>query len=189
LITQEMRSAEHKKYERAYSISSYAMGPGRKKDAMIDLKSISIRGSYLDVGCGRGEMLDFAKSIGFRNVCGTEIIDGLIDDERVVYGEVHKLPFLDNYFDVVSMFDVIEHLIPGDDEAACKELGRIAKHRIILTANNKNSIAEEGGPELHINRRLYTEWDEKFREWFSPSKVFWLKGQRNWVSEAWRVEI
>lgn len=156
-------------------------------DAVNDLRALPCRGSYLDVSCGRREMLEQARLLGFDLVRGTEIVPELIDGKTVVYGEVHGLPFADCSFDVVTMFDVIEHLIPGDDRAACIEMARIARKHVILTANNKPSF-NKAGDDLHINKRPYEEWDRLFRDWF-PGSVRWIQGERHYVSEAWRIDL
>lgn len=181
------RKSEHQKYSRAYSHERYAMGQPRMADAVADLAAIPSRGAYLDVACGRGEMLRNAEALGFSPVQGIEIVPALIDGERVIYGEVHALPFPDKSFDVVTMLDVIEHLIPGDDERACRELARVARRHILLTANNRES-KNFVGEQLHINRRPYEEWDSLFRAWF-PGTVTWIKGHRNYISEGWRVDL
>lgn len=181
------RKAERAKYERAYQHPTYRMKAERRADAVNDLAALSVRGPYLDVACGQGDMLTEAKRLGFDPVRGTEIVPRLIDGQRVIYAEVHALPFPDNAFDVVSLFDVIEHLIPGDDERACRELARVAQRHVILTANNRPSF-NKAGDDLHINRRPYEEWDELFRAWF-PGRVTWIKGKRHYISEAWRIDL
>lgn len=181
------RAVEHAKYVRAYSMNeNYRMGERRKIDAMHDLEALPNRGSYLDVSCGRGEMLEAASRFGFSPVRGTEIVPELVGGQ-VERAEVHALPFTDRSFDVVTMFDVIEHLIPGDDRAACEEMARVARQHIIITANNRPSF-NKAGDDLHINKRPYEEWDRLFREWF-PGTVTWIKGNRAYVSEAWRVDL
>lgn len=185
-MIEEQRAAEHEKYHRAYMHEKYRMGGPRKADAQRDLKRIATRGAYLDVGAGRGEMIDFAESIGFAPVHGVEIVPELIDGERVVRGEVHALPFPDKSFAVVTMFDVIEHLIPGDDEAACREMARVATGHILVSANNRPSF-NKAGDDLHINRRPYDEWDALFRQWF-PGEVIWLNGHQ-YVSETWQINL
>lgn len=184
---EQARAIEHQKYELAYQSAIYAMGSGRMTDALGDLVSLPCRGSYLDVSCGRGEMLTHAERMGFGPVQGTEIVPGLIDGRRVIRAEVHALPFADRSFDVVTMFDVIEHLIPGDDEMACRELERVARKHIVLSANNLPSRGL-GGVELHINRRHYDEWDALFRSWFS-GKVTWSSKGRKHFSETWLVDL
>lgn len=182
------RAAEVEKYARAYGAESYRMGGSRMRDAVKDLGAVPCRGSYLDVGCGRGEMLAHAERLGFWPVRGVEVVADLVDGARVVAGAAHELPFGAGDFDVVSLFDVIEHLLPGDDEAACRELARVARRHVVLTANDRASHLEDGTC-LHVNRRSYDEWDRLFRAWFAPGDVVRLGGPRHHVSEGWRVDL
>lgn len=189
MILETARAAEHVKYQRAYALNpNYRMKDARKQDAVRDLADIPCRGAYLDVSCGRGEMLREAMKLGFDPVRGTEIVPALIDGTIVVRGEAHQLPLLGKSFDVVTMFDVIEHLVPGDDKAACGEMRRVARKHILLTANNKPSF-NKAGDDLHINKRPYPEWDSLFGAWFDGCRVTWIKGNRAYVSEAWRIDL
>jgi SAM-dependent methyltransferase len=187
MVLDHARAAEHAKYVRSYEMQNYRMGEARMADAVRDLEALPCRGAYLDVSCGRGEMLAHADALGFWPVLGTEIVPALINGGRVVRAEVHALPFNDDNFDVVTMFDVIEHLLPGDDELACRELARVARRHVMLTANNRPSH-NSAGDNLHINCRPYEQWDRLFREWFHPSRVTWVKGPREHVSECWRID-
>ena len=187
------RRREREKYRWAYGHQpKYRMKGERRDDAVRDLQDVHFAleapGSYLDVSCGRGEMLDEAERLGFARVMGTEIVDALIDGRRVVHAWAHALPFDAGEFDVVSMFDVIEHLLPGDDEAACRELARVAKRAVLITANNKPSF-NKAGQDLHINKRAYSAWDALFREWFAPGVVTRLDVDRLYVSAAWRIDF
>lgn len=185
---EDARQLEHAKYVRAYRQPRYRMKGERRKDAVKDLMALPVRGSYLDVSCGQGDMLAEARGMGFATVQGTEIVPALIDGKSVVFAEVHALPFADKSFEVVTMFDVIEHLIRGDDRLACLELARVASKHIVLTANNRPSF-NKAGDDLHINKRPYEEWDSLLREWFAPAAVTWVKGQRHYISEAWRIDL
>jgi 2-polyprenyl-3-methyl-5-hydroxy-6-metoxy-1,4-benzoquinol methylase len=188
LLTDKARAAEHAKYNRAYALNpNYRMKKERLADAVNDLRALPCRHSYLDVSCGRGEMLLEAKKLGFSLVTGTEIVADLLRP-NVFYSEVHDIRLVTNFAEVVTMFDVIEHLIPGDDELACRELARVASKHVLLTANNKPSF-NKAGDDLHINKRPYAEWDRLFRAWFAPAKVTWIRGKRSYVSEAWRVDL
>ena len=183
------RLAEHNKYYRAYALNpNYKMGKPRMAAAMDDLEALPNRGAYVDIACGRGEMVKFASSIGFSPVMGTEIVQDLLKDPNIVYGEVHALPFDEKQFSVATMFDVIEHLIPGDDMAACHELKRITRRHVLLTANNKPSF-NKAKDDLHINKRPYEEWDRLFQAWFFPGRVTWLRDRDPRVSECWRVDF
>jgi len=178
------RLAEQKKYETCYQDPNYRMGGRRMADAFAAMDSI--RGdSFLDVGCGRGEMLEKASKLGFSVVHGVEVVPELIDGERVVRGTVQNIPFADKSFDVVTFMDVIEHLVPGDEVAACKELKRVARNTVLLTANNRPSIHK--GLDLHINIKTYDEWDAFFRDAFTGAEVSRIKS--SYVSEMWRIDL
>src|SRR5262245_61808815 len=69
----ERRAAEHAKYVRAYASANYGMGDARRHSAVADLAALP-RGSYLDVGCGRGEMIAEALRLGFIPCDGTEVV-------------------------------------------------------------------------------------------------------------------
>lgn len=185
------RQVEYEKYERCYKLENYRMGDRRKKEAFALLKGLPVRGSYLDVACGRGEMLEYAASCGYAPVVGTEIVKDLLSNKHVVYGEVHKLPFDDRTFAVVSMLDVMEHLLPGDDEAACKHMKRIARNYVFMTISNKDSFGpgERQGSkvQLHVNKRPYDVWTRLLTEWFKPFPVKRLPGM--WYSPGWLVTI
>ena len=151
------RYAEFEKYERAYKQPSYRMGNKRKNSAKKALKAIKTRGSYLDVGCGRGEMVEFAKELGFSTSVGVEVVDCLLN-ENVVYGQAHNLPFNDNEFDVVTSFDAFEHFLPEDTAQALSEINRVARKVVILCIAFTPS--NNGRDELHINLRPVKEWAE-----------------------------
>ena len=184
--TPSARAAEHEKYVRCYKIPDYRMGANRMQDAERILEALPSRGSYLDVSTGRGEMLSSAMTLGFDPVSGTEVVPALLNPPRVVRAEAHDLPFSDGEFHTVTMFDVIEHLIPGDDELACRELVRVASNHVIVAANNCRG-KDWCGDVLHINIRPYAEWDRLFREWFAPHKVVWVTNG-SFFSQIWRVD-
>ena len=120
----------------------YRMKAERRADAVSDLAALPVRGAYLDVSCGQGDMLDEALKLGFAPVHGTEIVPALIDGHRVVRAEVHALPFADKSFDVV---DHVRRDRASDSRrrrTACRELARVARCHVLLTANNRPSLQQ-----------------------------------------------
>ena len=181
----ESRSTEIQKYVEAYKVPWYHAGTPRMEQSMDVLRSLNTSGSLLDVSCGRREFLWLAKGAGFDTCRGTEVVPGLIDKEQVVYAEAHTLPFDDNSFDVVTSWDVMEHLLPGDDEAACREMERVARKYVLLGISNSRGHFRRR-TVLHINRRPYDEWDRLLKEWFS-GEVCRMSG--NLISETWVVKL
>lgn len=154
------RQSEIAKYLEAYCLSSYRMGDARRDLARQTLRSLPVRGSLLDVGTGRGELLDDASGLGFDPVRGTEVVPYLLS-ERVTYAEAHALPHDAGAFDVVTCLDVLEHLDPGDTVRALEELSRVAARAVVVTAADYSHVVE--GVELHVNARPLDEWDALVR--------------------------
>lgn len=187
IVHELRRTRELQKYDRAYSRNSYKMGGPRMIDSIRDVSALPSRGSYLDVGCGRGEMLAAAEAMGFSPVQGVDACDAVVKPPLIVKALIHELPFPENSFDVVTCFDVLEHLLPPDDEKACAEMLFVARKHILLSVNNKSSM-QKNGDELHVNRRPYEVWEQLFRDWFTGHQVTRLAGHE-YVSETFRVDI
>lgn len=92
------------------------------------------RGKLLDLGCAAGYFLEAAKP--YFEVVGVELSDYAARYAREVFGhtvitgEVFDGKFPSNYFDVVTMWDVIEHL--PNPRAVVQEIYRILKPRGLL---------------------------------------------------------
>lgn len=99
----------------------------------------------LDVGCFRGDLLYGAKQKKW-DVFGVEISKEAAIEGNSLYnieievGSIFDAGFEDNYFDVVSLFDVIEHLT--DPSSYIEEINRILRPGglLYLDTPNFNSI-------------------------------------------------
>lgn len=167
---EQTRRGEVAKYARAYEDAGYRLGERRRQHIEHHLNRIP-RGSLLDVSTGRGEVLHTARDMGFAPVMGTEAVAYLCAKDRgVVHALAHDLPFPDNAFDIVTMFDVMEHLPAADTGPACRELARVARRRVLLTVHNGPHRFK--GMDLHINRRAsYACWHADLSEHFAPYPV------------------
>jgi SAM-dependent methyltransferase len=100
--------------------------------------SESIRGrrglDALDIGCGAG--LSLIRLAGHREivrVIGLEPDEGALRLARrhggfkLVQGTALALPFEDACLDVVTCFDVLQHLADGDDTVAASEIARVLR--------------------------------------------------------------
>lgn len=182
----ERRREEVNRYEQVYRDPTYALG-ARRRDHIISHLNRIHKGSLLDVSTGRGEVIRLASMAGFAPVKGTEAVAYLCDGEIVHHALAHDLPFPDASFDVVTMFDVLEHLLPEDTEAVCREIVRVARSRVLLTVHNGPSHWRKSGGDLHINRReSYEAWHEEMKQHFRPHTVI-RHGRGASISEMFEV--
>ena len=91
---------------------------------------ISARGRMLDVGCALGDSLVEAKKLGWKDLYGIEVSEyaykkAISRGLKVKKGTLKNVKFPDNYFDIVTLQDVIEHV--NDTKEEVKEIYRILK--------------------------------------------------------------
>lgn len=102
---------------------------------------------YLDLGCGSGDFtLEVADTVGARTVCAIDENEsslGTTPQERIDFSKVNlnheKLPYPSDYFDLVSIVEVVEHLINTNN--ALLEAFRVTKkdgYFIVSTPNLAN---------------------------------------------------
>jgi ubiquinone/menaquinone biosynthesis C-methylase UbiE len=119
--------------------------------------------SVLDVGAGRTPWLanlKLEKNLS-RATC-TDISLIAINYQIDVFKleayqcDIVKMPFLNNEFDLVVCFDVLEHLEETRIKSAIDELLRIAKIEVILRIGIGSSVW--GNTELHLTQKTEDEW-------------------------------
>ncbi len=91
--------------------------------------------NMLDVGSALGDSLIEAKALGWKNVYGVELSEYAANESRkrglnIKTGTLKKAAFPLNYFDVVTLQDVIEHV--KDPRVELAEVYRILKPKGII---------------------------------------------------------
>jgi len=88
--------------------------------------------SLLDVGCGRGFLLNYIGDNTNLETTGCDLYDSIPTLKMAAYkrGTIYKLPFEDKSFDVVTCSHTIEHL--RDVQPALEELKRVARKQVII---------------------------------------------------------
>ena len=102
--------------------------------------------NLLDVGCASGYSTIFFKNKA-RNVYGVDVIKKLIEEGKKKYKNINfklikseKLPFKSDFFDVVTILDVLEHV--NKDNLMINEIYRVLKKDgiLILSVPNKGLL-------------------------------------------------
>jgi len=127
-------------------------------DIILELRPETL----LDVGCGKGDLVEWAKIKGIDST-GLDFASGY-----GVQADLLNIPFFDNTFDVVTAFDVLEHLRPEDLDKGLKELYRVAKYYWILSIGYGRSRIKtpDGMMQLH----MITTKDKKW--WFDKLNAY-----------------
>ncbi len=110
---------------------------------LVNLISTKKVDFILDVGCGEGFTLNRLKEHKIGNhLEGIEYLKDAIELGKKVYpnikitkGDIYKLPYKDNSFDLVLCTEVLEHLEKPED--GLKELVRVSKKYLVISVPNE----------------------------------------------------
>lgn len=90
----------------------------------------------LEVGCGTGNVSSYLAKKGYQ-VTGCEYYQEAISTAwpgfHIIQGDAQNLPFADSSFDIVGIFDVIEHF--QDDTALIREATRVVRKGGIIAVS------------------------------------------------------
>lgn len=144
-------------------------------------------GSYLAIGAGNGYMLDLADVIGMTQCRGIEFREEFKKKRQdVIFCPRAELPFLDNEYDYVSMFYVLETLSEEYVSATLSEANRIANGAICIRIHNFPFTKYKVDEQKTI--KSFDEWHQLFLETFSNGNVERLPRARE-HSEGWLVKF
>lgn len=123
------------------------------------------RGTYIDIGCGKGESLSIAHSLGHK-ARGCEVVEHLCarSDVDLVPGAHDLSRYEPRQFDYVTCLDVLEHVLPDDTAAALIEIGRVARVGVLLGISMKPG-------QWHPNIRTEDEWQALVRSYIGDCHV------------------
>jgi 2-polyprenyl-3-methyl-5-hydroxy-6-metoxy-1,4-benzoquinol methylase len=136
---------EINKYKsRIYNNSFYNIENRAKKNIYISvLKKIeNYKGKMLDIGCSNGYFLTLARQRGWKPY-GVEISDLFLKKAKDNLGEdcvfgipLREVKFPSNFFDVITMWDVLDHLMDPFEELM--EIRRILRKEGLLVIRVRN---------------------------------------------------
>lgn len=112
--------------------------------------------TLLDIGCGLGQSSYYLSELGFK-VTGVDSSSSYIKEANKQYegiefrkARAEKLPYPDNYFDIVASFNTVEHFT--DVEAALVEVIRVTKQGGYIVINSPNLLS----PKIALSALLIT---------------------------------
>lgn len=152
-----------------------------KKHMMKYLKFLRKRSlKMLDIGCAEGYYVRDAIEEGIDAYgidTSTYALENALDEvkNRISFGSLTEIPFGDEEFDVMTAFDVIEHIHPKDTSNAVKEMRRVLKPdgNIIITTPSTN-FGSWVFDLTHINVRPPRFWKLIFEEHNLRVKMFYV---------------
>jgi len=118
--------------------------------------------SVIDVGCGRSSLLQHIKKPFYK--IGIDFYKPYLTESKLksihndyILGDVRNLPFNSKSFDYAVASEVIEHLNKTDGLRMIKEMERVAKDKIVLTAPN-GFLWALPGPEDNPEEKHISGW-------------------------------
>lgn len=160
-----------------YSLKPAGYFSGARKP-FVDLLPRNPEARLLEIGAGSGETAACALAEGKCGwCCGVELCEGPAQEarkklQRVIVGDVERIEFdfPENYFDVLIMSEVLEHL--ADPWAVLRKLHKLMKPGSIAIAGSPNVCHHEVIRSLLRGRWHYEArgvFDATHLRWFSPS--------------------
>ena len=192
--TEEVRSVARKFDKdffdggREFGYGGFSYNPRYWSEVVKDFSNyynLNDESKILDVGCAKGFMLyDFYKLNPNLDLHGIDISKYAIDNSvpeiknKLQVANATKLPYEDNFFDLVIAINTVHNLDKDECEIALKEISRVSKKNAFITVDAFNNEDEK--------KRMYA-WNltaktimsiKDWKKFFSDSKYngdfFWF---------------
>ncbi len=122
----------------------------------------------LDIGCGLGYFVHYLRLLGIE-AHGVEISEYALREaipqvrSYIKKGDIRKLPYKDDAFDLVTTFNVLEHVHPDDVRQALVECKRVSRKYQLHKIFTKNNLLRQKlhGTDLSLVSFFDAEWWQK----------------------------
>ena len=147
-VTNPERKRYLEVYKKAEAEEPYFVSYSRKKYGHVNpgrhYMSLLLQcESVLDVGCGHNRLALTLRKSGV-SACGVDFASPAAD----VIADMLHLPFFDKQWDMVTAFDVLEHLRPEQVQPGIMELRRVSR-RFLFKISYRASAMTVNGQNLH----------------------------------------
>ena len=151
------RKHERSKYVEIYHNNACGSGYGSTNHgrAAVGYVLSSAKGEVLDVGCGHNQFAAALRGAGVAAM-GVDFVCPNAD----IIAPAHDLPFADGRFDILTCFDVLEHLLPDEVDAVLAEFARVSS-RYVFSISTVDSVNRVNGETLHPTVRPKQWWKER----------------------------
>ncbi len=191
--TYDSNRTQQQVYDELYSRSGKGSYVGGEHGAGTDEFILPFK-SFLDVGCGMTQLIARMAKQSVQAV-GCDISSVVVAEQckmgnKVIWADVtESLPFVVSSFEVVSAYDVLEHIPPYAVNHVIDEIARVAKHRVLLTIAYKPANAKGAkGEPLHLTIQPEEWWIKQWERVGKVEIVKRLKGIRR-GKKAWGTAI
>lgn len=129
-------------------------------------------GNYLDIGCDTGDISEsIGKFLNIKNICGLDIKNNLKTNiEFKILDQNNIINYPDNYFSLITIFQVLHHIKPEYLDKLYSEIIRVLKKQgyLIIRDHDFNNNSEL----IILEHKLY---NNNFPE------IYLLKSESDWI--------
>ncbi len=170
----------------------------QKKNAAEVIDLIGKEGKILDVGCADGQYFDLLKNKGNWDLFGTDLSQQAADNAKekgyeVYIGELERLDLQENYFNIVRMNHVIEHVI--EPKATFDKIKKILKPGGYLILETPNvscpdfKIFKRYWGALHFPRHIHLFSNSNIEIFIKNSGMVLKKVEHTLMTTGWALGI
>ena len=166
--------------DRRINYGGYKYIPGRWESVakkMIDFYQLNSDSQILDIGCGKGFLLyDFKKLLPDSELFGIDISEYAITNakpeiqNKLTLGSCSKLPWEDNYFDLVISINTFHNLYCYELEKSLIEMERVGKkNKYLCVESYRNEVEKANLLYWQVTCESFNN-PEEWKWWFYHTK-------------------
>jgi ubiquinone/menaquinone biosynthesis C-methylase UbiE len=157
----------HHYFDETYDIKGRFSAYWHQINEVISLQPAKL----LEAGIGTGLVADYLKVRGI-DITTIDVVHGLKPD---ITASVLAMPFPTETFDIITCYEVLEHLPYSDFPKALKELARVARKHVILSLPDVTTVYK-----LHIELPKMRPIKKLIPHPFPRSTVHKYDGEHHW---------